>query len=98
MKLRIWWKHKSGQAKTITLLAVLLTLQIGLCFSTGTITNALGTSTPKGYDDPMWDLNLMVWQCFLCFVTLALIVVLAIWWHPGISSSRKKSRQGKNDR
>jgi hypothetical protein len=97
MKMPGWWKRKSGQAKTITLLAVLLTLQIGLCFSTGTITNSLHTPIPQGYDHPMWDFTLMLWQCLFCVVTLALIVVLAVWWHPGISSSRKQSRQGKND-
>jgi hypothetical protein len=97
MKLSDWWKRKNGQAKTITLLAVLLTLQIGLCFSTETITNALHASIPQGYDHPTWNITLWIWQFFLCLVTLALIVVIAIWWHPGISSSRKKSRQGKND-
>jgi phosphotransferase system glucose/maltose/N-acetylglucosamine-specific IIC component len=97
MTLARWWKQKSGQAKTITLLAVLFTLQIGLCFSTGAITNSLHTPPPHGYDHPMWDLTLMLWQFFICLITLALIVVLAVWWHQGISSSRKKSRQGKND-
>jgi hypothetical protein len=97
MKLPEWWIRKSGQAKTITLLAALLTLQIGLCVSTETITNSLHMPIPQGYDHPMWNLNLMVWQFFLCLVTLALIVALAVWWHQGLSSSRKKSRQGKND-
>lgn len=31
MNLRTWWTHRSGMAKTVTTLAVVLCLGIGLC-------------------------------------------------------------------
>ena len=34
MSFQSWWRHKSRRAKAITVLATLLTVQIGLCFGT----------------------------------------------------------------
>jgi hypothetical protein len=33
MSLKTWWSERCGAAKTLTVLATLLILQIGLCFS-----------------------------------------------------------------
>lgn len=98
MKIKRWWYQKSGQAKAITALSVLLILQIGLCFSTETVTSwATAIFHLHRSDDPMESLGLMVWQGVFCVVTLVLIVVAGVFWLPGLSSGSKGSRKDTDD-
>jgi branched-subunit amino acid permease len=92
-----WWRQKSGQAKAITALAVLLTLQIGLCFSTPVTVLPVFElfMGPNAESELGW--GLIIWQFIFCMITLALIVIATVWWIPGLSSGKKKSRKDTND-
>jgi len=58
-----WWKRRSGGAKTVVALAVLLILQIGLCFSSDLTVI------------PAYEAIFAVVQAMLCAVTgVALLV------------------------
>jgi hypothetical protein len=92
-----WWKQKSGQAKTVTALAVLLMLQIGLCFSTPAMMPWYESIFGPSRDSEL-GLGLMIGQGLLCLVNLVVLFVVVVAWLPGLSSGKKKPRRGSNDR
>ena len=95
MGIQNWWKRRSGGAKAVTVLATLLTLQIGLCFSTGlTVLPAYQAIFGPSSDSEL-GLGLIIWQGILCGVTILLLAVTVIGaaWVGGFS---KKDRSGKD--
>lgn len=93
MSIGIWWTHKSGKAKVVTGLATLVILQIGLCFATPTIVpwfeSLLHAQASGGTFE---DLVLVALQAMLCVATLGAIFLVVIFWHPGLSSSKRRSK------
>jgi hypothetical protein len=94
MSFRNWWRRKGGRSKTITILATLMILQIGLCFS-----------TPKGVswyralfhlkpsDDPLEMLGIMCSEAVLCLVTVVLLVLITIFWNPDVKSPKRNEEE-----
>ena len=78
MTMANWWKRRSGAAKTVTVLAVLLTLQIGLCFSTPYTVQPIHDAMFGRDTGEMADLGLWVIQAFLCVFTLVLLIIALI--------------------
>jgi hypothetical protein len=87
-----WWKNKSGLAKTITALAVLLLLQMGLCFAS--------PGEPPWFDwlfrirpNPFQELRLglIVVEFYLCLFTFLLLLIAVLMsigasWREGDSA------------
>lgn len=69
-KIQRWWQQKTLQAKVIAVLATLLILQIGLCFSTPAIWPRAGT---------IFHLRLMVEEAFFCLGTLGLMFLVPVF-------------------
>jgi hypothetical protein len=74
-----WWRNKSGRAKTITTLAVLLILQMGLCFAS--------PGEPPWFDwlfrirpNPFQELRLglLVVEFYLCLFTFLLLLIAVL--------------------
>jgi hypothetical protein len=74
-----WWRNKSGRAKTITALAVLLLLQMGLCFAS--------PGEPPWFDwlfrirpNPFAHihLGLIVVEFYLCLFTFLLLLIAVL--------------------
>lgn len=96
MWFRNWWYRHDGRSKAITALAVLLLLQIGLCFSSPGVAPWFGrTFHITSLDDPMQTLLLMFWQERLCVLTACLLIAVAMGF-PFLTHSGKK--RGKSDR
>jgi hypothetical protein len=94
--IRSWWKRKSGAAKVVTVLAALLTLQIGLCFSTSATVLPAYLAIFGPSRDSELGLGLIIWQGLLSFVTAALLlgalVMAAVGTHtPGPSREKDDS-------
>lgn len=86
--LKTWWRNKSGQSKTITVLATLLLLDIGLCFSTPAAFNAVN-SRYRGLGVNSF-IGLMVGQTLFCVALGVSIALVAIFWHPGLSRPHRR--------
>jgi len=70
-----WWKRRSGGAKTVVALAVLLILQIGLCFSSDLTVIPAYEAIFGASHDPEAGIGFAVVQAMLCAVTgVALLV------------------------
>jgi hypothetical protein len=95
--MRKWWNHKSGRAKTVTVLATLLVVQIGLCAGTSQLTYRFGVLIPKGYDVPMGTLDLMIWQAFLCILTLILLTMVVTLSIPKFLLRRPGKKKDSDD-
>jgi len=93
-----WWKRQSGGAKAMTVLATLLTLQIGLCFSTGlTVLPAYQAIFGPSSDSEL-GLGLIIWQGILCGVTILLLAITVIVVGVGGGFSKKdRSRRDSDD-
>ncbi len=85
--MRTWWKKKSGTAKTVTALAVLLVLEIGLCFAS--------TADPAWFDalfhirpNPEGlRLGMVTMEAYACLFTFVLLVIALLVWAAGSWSS-----------
>jgi hypothetical protein len=87
--LRIWWTCKSGKEKVITVLAVVLILQIGLCFSTPALMPWVAAVFHIRHgNNPLDDLGPMVVQMFLCIGTIVFLIIEAVFGTPGLSSDK----------
>ena len=87
MKIRAWWEKSSGPAKTITVLATILLLQIGFCALTPYATPWIAAvfDAPLG-NDPFETLGYMAFEAILCFATL--VAMFFVWVAMG--SKRKR--------
>ena len=81
MKIGQWWKQSSRVAKVVTFLAVLLTLQMGLCFASpgepawfDSLINV--PYTPSGE----FRVGLLVAEAVLCVCTLVLLIIAVLVW------------------
>lgn len=70
MGFRKWWRHRSGMAKTVTVLSAVLLVQMGLCF---------GTEPLLGDNGGDW----MLGEAVLGFGTLILILLAYFGLLPG---------------
>ena len=95
--LRSWWTKNSGGAKIVTVLAALLVLQIGLCWTTPfTVVPAyLAVHGPSS--DSELGLGLMIWQGILCIVTFLALFVAAVAWAAEGRNSRDSNENEDND-
>jgi branched-subunit amino acid permease len=76
MSFKTWWQTKGSKSKTITVLATLLILEIGLCFSTPfTVAPAYEALFGPTHDSEL-GLGLEIWQFFLWLFTLAILVAV----------------------
>jgi hypothetical protein len=82
MSLKTWWRAKSGKAKTITTLCVLIILNTGLCF----LIPSAAEMFHLGGQDPMSGLGLMVVQAGLDILLVFVLICVAIFWRPGRNS------------
>lgn len=93
MSFRTWWRTKSGQSKTITILCVFLLLDIGLCFATPSAVTWLESAFHFRTSDPLAALGYMMIQAVFCLVLLLAIVCVSIFWHPGLAAPRRKKEK-----
>jgi len=79
MSLRSWWKTSSGTAKTVTVLATMLILQIGVCFGgTSAIASWYEAIFGPTHDSEL-GLGLTIWQGIFGIVTfIALSIALIV--------------------
>jgi hypothetical protein len=92
-----WWTRKSGWAKTVIVLAALLILQIGLCFSTDYTVKPVLTALNGPSSDPEADLGLLVSQALLCLGTFVLLIISIIVAAAGGHFSRKGNSEGDSN-
>ncbi|HEY2860413.1 MAG TPA: hypothetical protein VGJ21_18470 [Terracidiphilus sp.] len=78
MSLKTWWGSKSGKAKTVTTLCVLIVVNTGLCFLIPSVAESLHLNG----QDPMSGLASMVAQAFLDIVLIVVLIGVAIFWRP----------------
>jgi len=80
--MRAWWVRKSGWAKTVTGLAVLLILQIGLCFASSAVAPQIYSifhlSSGPEQGEAYWGLTIS--QAFLCLITFVLLGMAILLW------------------
>ena len=93
-----WWKQQSGGLKVVTALAALMTLQLGLYWTTQfTVLPTYETIFGPSRDSEL-GLGLIIWQGLLCGVTGALlagsIIVVGV---SGGFSKKKDSGEDSND-
>jgi hypothetical protein len=88
MSLQSWWQQKSRRAKTITILATLLLLEIGLCFGTPVGVSwsdtAFGTHFGR---DPFASLGYMFIQAIVAGITLLIFLGAVIFYRPSSGKS-----------
>lgn len=89
MGFRSRWTTKSGRAKAITILAVLLILQVGLCFGTPRLAD-WSNAELRFPSDPMDVVTWMLGQLMLGGVTAALLISALIGWFPPARKSTHK--------
>jgi len=87
MSFQSWWQRKSRRAKAITLLATLLTLQVGLCFGTPAGVSwsdqTLGTHLGRG---ELAALGYMVAEALAAGVVFLVFLGFLIFYRPSVSS------------
>lgn len=88
MSFAAWWKRSSGSAKTITVLAAILLLQIGVCGLTPVVVGWYRSFVPDPSHDPFEGLALMALQAVLCIGTL--IAMFCVWVVMGSTSKPPK--------
>lgn len=93
MSFRDWWRNKSGQSKTITVLCSILILDIGLCFATPSALNWVQSAFQLRRADPLEGISYMLIQAVFCILLLVAIGCIAIFWHPGINSPRRNKEK-----
>jgi hypothetical protein len=101
MSLQSWWLQKSRRAKTITILAILLLLEIGLCFGTPVGVSwsdtAFGTHFGR---DPFASLGYMFIQAIVAGIMFLIFLGVAIFYRPssGKPSLVSTAVQNEEDR
>ena len=76
--MRIWWRKKSGGAKAVTALAILLVLQIGLCFaSPGEPAWFVALFQIRRNPDQL-RLGLIILEAYGCLFTFALLLIVLL--------------------
>lgn len=94
MRIRNWWYLRDGRSKAITVLAVLLLLQIGLCFQSPKVAPwFIRTFHVTSLDVPMQGLSLMIWQAALCAITACLLIAVVI----GLFLSPRRAKNQHED-
>jgi hypothetical protein len=81
MSLQEWWRNKSGKAKTITVLATLLILQIGLCFGTPSIVSfyqAIFHIKLRGDEEFGPNVGYMFIEALLALMTAIVLLVVVV--------------------
>jgi uncharacterized membrane protein len=89
-----WWGRKSGWAKAVTALAVLLIVQMGLCFSTSYTVQPLYDALFGPSSGEMPGLGLVIVQAMLCVVTVVLLFIAVIVAAAGGHFSGKSNSEG----
>jgi hypothetical protein len=83
MSYQSWWQQKSRRSKAITILATLLILQIGLCFSTPVgvswFDNHLGTRLDP---DSYGGLGYMIFEAILAGVVFLIFLGVLFFYRP----------------
>lgn len=83
MSFQSWWQQKNRRAKTVTVLATLLILQIGLCFGTPVgvswLDDLAGTRLGR---DPFAALGYMFIEAVLAIVVFLVFVGVLIFYRP----------------
>jgi len=92
-----WWRRRSGGAKTVVVLSMLLILQIGLCFSSdSTVIPAFNAIFGQSHD-PEAGIGFAVGQAMLCVVTFVALIVAVIATASGGGFAARKSSEGRSD-
>jgi len=97
MKIKRWWSRKSGWAKVVTVLAVLASLQIGLCFSTPVTVQPVYLAICGPSSDSEFGLGLVIVQAFLCVVTFALLFLAVLVAAAGDHFAPERDSEEKNN-
>jgi hypothetical protein len=79
----IWWRRKSGAAKTMAVLLLLLALQIGLCIATPSLDHWADSISHKPQGEDWGTFGLVLWELYFLLLTLLLLVIAALWWLVG---------------
>jgi uncharacterized membrane protein len=97
MTIAHWWGRRSGSAKTVTVLAVLLILQIGLCFSTPYTVQPIHDAMFGRDTGELAGLGLWMVQAFLCVCTLVFLIIAIIVSAVSGRSAAKSSPKGDSN-
>jgi hypothetical protein len=92
-----WWREKSGAAKVLVVLAVLLMLQIGLCVATPALTQRWDMVQQKPAGEGGGTFGLVLWELLFCVANAAAIFIAGVWWLMGAVNGRRKSQERIND-
>jgi hypothetical protein len=92
-----WWQKRSGQAKTLIVLFVILPLQIWALLETPALaawTDRL-LHIPRGEE---WGtFGTILWELCFCGLTLLVIVIAALWRLARWMTEKKSARKDFND-
>lgn len=78
MRFGVWWKRSSGWAKTITVLAAALLLQIGVCALTpGSVDWMRILTGQHAENDPFANLGALLIEAGLSLLTL--FIMVGVW-------------------
>jgi hypothetical protein len=97
MSIRTWWKAKSGAGKALMVLAVLLTLQIGLCIATPALTQRWDVMQHKPAGEGWGTFGLLLWELLFCVANVVAMVIAGVWWLIALMVGRRKAAERTND-
>jgi heme A synthase len=97
LSIKTWWRKKSRPPKVVTVLATLLVLQIGLCWSTPLTVLPAYLAVFGHSSDSELGLGLEIWQGMLS-IALFFLLALAILVSLGDRSKADEPDEEKNDR
>jgi hypothetical protein len=89
--------RRSGGAKTVVVLAVLLILQIGLCFSTDSTVMPAYEAIFGPTHDPESGLGLVIVEAILCAVTFVALLIAGLAVGASGGFAAKDDSKGDSD-
>jgi riboflavin transporter FmnP len=96
LNFRGWWNRKSGRAKVVAVLATLLVLQIGLCWTNPRTVLPLYLWIFGPSSDSELGLGLSIWQGILSIVTFFFLLI-ALALRPGDADKHNSTNEDPNE-
>jgi len=91
------WRQKSVAAKAMVVLALLLTVQIGLCVATPWLARWSDSIAHRPQGEDWGTFGLVLWEFYLCLLTLLLLGIAALWRLVGWIGGKTRERKGSGD-
>ena len=94
VNIRAWWKRKRFAAKAMVVLPLLLILQIVLCLATPSLQKWADSISHLPQGEGWGTFGLILWELWLCLLTVLLIAIVALWWVVGWIAGKTRARKG----